>query len=196
MHRWEMIVGSKQFLNDPRVDSLIVGNFYFEQDFTDAMLITNTNEVQSSGFGGVGGKKVSTEGYLTKNVSDYETAIHMNFHSCMSDSTVQEARTVCCHLRELIKKLREGGKFKKWQRLPCVTDGCAKASFHKCLHLHLIASIFSLLLLCGFSFFNFGFIILLSNVNPQQNCVSCHCSCMNFALSLIVVLLWLAMEKA
>ena len=101
-----MVVGSKQFLNDPRVASSNVGDECFEQDFTDAMLITNTNEVQSSDFGGMGGKKVSIEGYLTKHLFKCDSAICMNFHSCMSDLTVQEARTVCYHLRELIKKLR------------------------------------------------------------------------------------------
>ena len=54
-----MIVGSKKFLNDPIVASLNDGDVCIEQDFTNAMLLTNTNEVQSSGFGGAGGKKLA-----------------------------------------------------------------------------------------------------------------------------------------
>ena len=63
-----MIVGSKKFLNDPRVASLNDGDVCIEQDFTDAMLLTNMNEVQSSGFGGAGGKKLAQKDIL-QNIS-------------------------------------------------------------------------------------------------------------------------------
>ena len=95
-------MGSKRFLNDPRVASLNVGDVHFEQDFTDAMLLSNNKEVQSSGFGGAGGKKVGTEGCLTKHQLEHNVAILMDFYSFMSDSTVQEGRLVHFHLWQLI----------------------------------------------------------------------------------------------
>ena len=100
-------------MNDPRVDSLNVGDEHFEQDFTDSMQITNTNKVQSSGFGGVGGKKVGTEGCLTKLLLEHDVAVHMDFHSFMSDSTVQEGRMVNFHLQQLVQKLKKTRKVKE-----------------------------------------------------------------------------------
>jgi len=128
MHHWKRIVLSKKFLNDPREKALDIFDILLNHDFTEAMVITHNNEVQSSHFG-ASSSKVSIEGYtvLRKGKDQYDYVINLlDFHSFMSDNSVQEARTVFHHLEKLIKKLKDEGKLKDGSRILAVTDGCAK----------------------------------------------------------------------
>ena len=85
------------------------------------------NQVQSTGFGGSSVKKVPIEGYNCEScVYGSCYALKLDFHLFLSDCTVQEARTVYYHLKQLIIELRKQGKLKPGQRLLCITDGCVK----------------------------------------------------------------------
>ena len=128
MHYWKMIVQSKKFLNDPREKSLNVGDACIGHNFTDALIITPNNEAQSNSFAGISSKKVSIEGYTVVSHDSYDYVLKLDFHSFLSDSRIQEARTVLVHLTKLIDSLIEEKKLTKGKRLLCVTDGCAKAS--------------------------------------------------------------------
>ena len=118
----------KRFLNDPRLEALNVGDVKLEHDFTNACQVVANNQVQSGGFGGTSVKKVSIEGYNCESHYYYGDCyiLKLDFHSFLSDSSVQEARTVCYHLEQLILELRKQGKLPPGKRLLCITDGCAK----------------------------------------------------------------------
>ena len=144
MHYWKMIVLSKQFMSDLREEA-IEGSLYdvlIGHDFTDALCLTQNMECQSGSFGGNAASKVSiegytvahnkvvVEGYTVENHPHYDYAIKLlDFHSFLSDSRIQEARTVLYHLTDLVQKLRDQGKLKERSRVLCVTDGCIKVIY-------------------------------------------------------------------
>ena len=83
--------------------------------------------------------KVGIEGYssYSHGVGRFDAALLLDFDSFLSDSSVQEARTVFNHLYKLIQRLRLAGKLKPGQRLLCVTDGCAKVSVNNDIYIYI-----------------------------------------------------------
>ena len=127
-HYWKMIVLSKRFVNDLREAAILnEHDIVITHDFTDAMCLTHNMETQSNSFGGNSSHKVGIEGYTVCYCAHYDYAIKLvDFHSFLSDSSIQEARTVMFHMEKLMNRLRENGKVKEGSRVLCVTDGCAK----------------------------------------------------------------------
>ena len=67
--------------------------------FTDALIITPNQEAQSNSFAGISSKKVGIEGYTVISHDSYDYVLKLDFHSFLSDSKIQEARTVLIHIK-------------------------------------------------------------------------------------------------
>ena len=113
---------------------LNIGDACIGHDFTDALIITPNQEAQSNSFAGISSKKVSIEGFTVVSHNSYDYALKLDFHSFLSDSRIQEARTVFVHLKKLVDSLIDEGKLSAGERLLCVTDGCAKVSICSVLY--------------------------------------------------------------
>ena len=52
--------------------------------------------------------------------------LKLDFHSFLSNSSAQEATTVCYHLEQLIEELKKQDKLLPGKTLLYITDGCTK----------------------------------------------------------------------
>ena len=101
-----MIVLSKRFVNDLRETAILnEHDVVLTCDFTDAMCVTHNQETQHTihQFDGNSSHMIDIESYTVCYCDSYDYAIQLvNFHFFLSDSTIQEARTMMEHLEKLI----------------------------------------------------------------------------------------------
>lgn len=166
MHYWKMVMHSKRFWNDLREHVLNSHDVLVSHDFTEALCLDHNNQTQSTGYGSRSSTKCGIEGYTVLHHSDYDHALKLVFHSFLSDSTVQEARTVFYHLKQLIQTMIDNhDKLIPGSRLLCITDGCAKVSDNKtnmCLYFCCRELIISLLLFIAICIGYFSLFFILT----------------------------------
>ena len=138
-HYWKMKTTGTQYILGFRLEAVNRGDVVIEHDFTNAAVLTRQNETQNTSFGGNSTSKVGMEGYssYSHEIGVFDAALLLDFDTFISDSSVQEARTVYNHMFKLIKRLRKAGKLLPGQRLLCVTDGCAKVSVNNDIYIYI-----------------------------------------------------------
>ena len=124
MHYWIMKCTGTRFILQFRLDAINPGDVVIEHDFTNAAVLTRQNETQATSFGGNSTSKVGIEGYSSYShgagrfdaaLGRFDAALLLDFDSFLSDSSVQETRTVFNHLYKLIERLQLAGKLKPVQ---------------------------------------------------------------------------------